>query len=116
MIGRVDGMLSLVCQRCLDNLDWRFDVKFESLVVTDDREEADGRDAVVGPGGRIALEPTIEDELLLAMPHAPVHPHGTCEAPPVRMANGGASSSERHPFSALRALRSRSRRRREPSN
>jgi len=116
MIGRMDGMLSLVCQRCLDSLDWWFDMKFESLVVADDREEADGQDAVVCPGGRIALEPTIEDELLLAMPQAPVHPHGTCEAPTIRMANGGSSSSERHPFSALRALTPRSRRRRERSN
>ena len=116
MIGRVDGTLPLVCQRCLDNLDWWFDMKFEFLVVADDREEADGRDAVVCPGGRIALEPMIEDELLLAMPHAPVHPDGTCEAPPVRMTTGGSSSSERHPFSVLSALRSRSRRRRERSN
>lgn len=114
MIGRVDGMLPLVCQRCLDSLDWWFDMKFESLVVSDDQEEANGRDVVVYPGGRIALELMIEDELLLAMPNAPVHPHGACEAPPIRVANGHSSSSEPHPFSALRGLRLR--RRREQSN
>ena len=114
MIGRVDGMLPLVCQRCLDGLDWRFDMKFESLVVADEQEEANWRDAVVCPGGRIALEPMIEDELLLAMPNAPVHPHGACEAPPIRVANGRSSSSGSHPFSALGALRLR--RRRKKSN
>lgn len=114
MVGRVEGVLPLVCQRCLDSLDWWFDVKFESLVVTDDQDEANGRDAVVCPDGRIALEPMIEDELLLAMPNAPVHPHEVCEAPTIRAENGNSSSSEPHPFSALRALQLR--RRREPSN
>ena len=114
MIGRVDGMLPLVCQRCLDSLDWWFDMKFESLVVADDQEGGNGRDTVICPSGRIALEPMIEDELLLAMPNAPVHPHGACEAPPIRAASRGSSSSEPHPFSALSALRSR--RRREQSN
>ena len=114
MIGRVDGMLPLVCQRCLGSLDWRFDMKFESLLVANDREEANVQDAVVCSGGRIALEPMIEDELLLAMPNAPVHPHGACEAPPIRVTNDCSSSTRFKPFSALRALQVR--RRGEQSN
>ena len=110
----MDGTLPLVCQRCLDRYDWRFELTFECVVVGDDREETDGEEAVVCPGGRIALEPMIEEELLLAVPNSPVHPHGSCDAPPFRSANEPVSSPERHPFAALGALRSG--RRREQSN
>ena len=106
MAGRVEGTLPLVCQRCLDRLDWSFDARFESLLVGDEREDTDGQDAVVCPGGRIALEPVIEDELLLALPGAPVHARGSCEAPPVRAAGGAPPARPPSPFSILRTLRS----------
>ena len=115
VIGRVEGMWPLVCQRCLGDLDWRFDVKFESLVLGSEDEDANEQDVVVCPGGRVMLEPMIEDELLLALPNAPVHPHGSCEAPPIRPGrrpgSGPGRGEERpaqrsNPFSVLRALRS----------
>ena len=86
-------------------LDWFFDTRFESLVIDNEREEAAGLDAVVCSGGRIELEPIIEDELLLALPNAPVHPRGSCEAPPIRAAREQPQSRRSNPFSALRALR-----------
>lgn len=115
MIGRVEGTWPLVCQRCLGDLDWRFDVEFETLVFGGEGGEALEQDAVVCPGGRITLEPVIEDELLLSLPNAPVHPHGSCRAPPIRT-DAGRAGSERaadaerpgersNPFSVLRALR-----------
>ena len=112
--GRVEGMLPLVCQRCLDDLDWRLDVRFESLVVGDEYEDTDGGDAVICPGNRIALEPMIEDELLLALPGAPVHADGSCEAPPVRIADEALPVRPSNPFSVLRTLHSD--RGRGPSN
>ena len=105
MIGRVEGMLPLVCQRCLDSLDWSFDATFESVVVGDEREETKGQDAVVCSDGRIALEPMIEDEVLLALPNAPVHAYGSCEAPPMQVASGPRPSPLSRPFASLRALR-----------
>ena len=106
MAGRVEGTLPLVCQRCLGRLDWSFDTRFESLLVGDESEDTDGRDAVVCPGGRIALEPVIEDELLLALPGAPAHAQGSCEAPPVRAGGGAPPARPPSPFSVLRTLRS----------
>lgn len=106
MAGRLEGTLPLICQRCLDRLDWSFDLRFESLLVGDEREDTDGRDAVVCPGGRIAVEPVVEDELLLALPGAAVHARGSCEAPPVRAAGGAAPARAPSPFSILRTLRS----------
>ena len=104
MAGRVEGMLPLICQRCLQELDWDFDARFESLVVGSEREDTNGQDALVCSGGRLELEPVIEDELLLALPNAPVHPYGSCEAPPVRAAGRESASPRSSPFSALRAL------------
>lgn len=104
MTGRAEGMLPLVCQRCLEKLDWRFDTRFEFLVVGNEREETNGQDAVVCSGGRAELEPIIEDELLLALPNAPVHAPGVCEAPAVRAVDGSPSSRPSSPFSALHAL------------
>ena len=110
--GRMEGVLPLTCQRCLGSLDWRFDTEFEYLLVGDEREDAHGEEAVVCPDGRLVLAPMIEDEVLLAVPSAPVHPHGTCEAPAVPVAGGEMSSTRSHPFAALQSLRSRSDRRR----
>ena len=107
MIGHVEGMLPLVCQRCLERFDWFLDTRFESLVIDNGRGETAGLDAVVCSGGRIELEPIIEDELLLALPNAPVHPRGSCEAPPIRAAREQPRSGRSNPFSALRALRAR---------
>ena len=105
MIGQVEGVLPLICQRCLERLDWFFDTRFESVVIDNEQEETGGLDAVVCSGGRIELEPIIEDELLLALPSAPVHPRGSCVAPPIRAASEQPRSRRSNPFSALRALR-----------
>ena len=114
MSGRVEGTWPLVCQRCLGDLDWRFDVKFETLVLRSENGDTIEQDVVVCPGGRVPLEPVIEDELLLALPNAPVHPHGACEAPPVRTgadragsgrtADGEGPERRPNPFSVLRTL------------
>ena len=104
MSGHVEGVLPLVCQRCLDRLDWSFDTRFESVVVGDAQEDTGGMDAVTCSGGRIELDPVIEDEILLALPNAPVHPRGSCDAPSFRAARGQPSSRRSSPFSALRTL------------
>lgn len=107
MAGRMEGVLPFTCQRCLGSLDWRFDTEFESLLVGDEREEAHGEEAVVCPDGRLAIAPMIEDEVLLAVPSAPVHAHGTCRMPVVPVAGGQMPSTRSHPFAALQSLRSR---------
>lgn len=107
MAGRVQTTLRLVCQRCLDDLDWRIDSRFEFVVTGDEHEETRGRDAVVGAGGKIVLESTIEDEILLALPNAPVHADGACEVPGAGKAASQWTEERSNPFSALGILRSR---------
>ena len=105
MTGRVEGVLPLVCQRCLDRLEWSLDARFESVVVEHERGDTGGLDAVICSDGRIELDPMIEDEILLALPQAPVHPRGSCRAPEIRTARGQPPSRRTNPFSALRVLR-----------
>ena len=107
MSGHVEGVLPLVCQRCLGRLDWSFDARFESVVVEHGQEDTGGPDAVTCFGGRIELGPVIEDEILLALPNAPAHPRGSCEAPSFRAAREPPPSQRPNPFSALRSLRSK---------
>ena len=107
IVGRVEGVLPFICQRCLDGLDWRIDTEFESMLVGDEREGAHGEEVVVCPDGRLALAPMIEDEVLLAVPSAPVHADGTCEAPVVPAAGGQMPPTRPHPFAALESIRSR---------
>ncbi len=104
MCGHVKGALTFVCQRCLDRLDWPLDARFESVVVESAQEDTGGMDAVTSPGGRIDPELVIEEEILLALPNAPVHPRGSCAAPSVHGACGRPPSRRSSPFSALRTL------------
>ena len=74
--GAVRARAWLVCQRCLQE----FQVALESPVrvafVPRDAEAGrvpDEYDALTAPGGRIALEELVEEELLLALPLAPTH-------------------------------------------
>ena len=105
MSGRVAGAVRVMCQRCLDEFDWRVDTTIDAVVTGDEGEEPDGQDVVVGTDGRIMLEAVIEDELLLEMPNAPVHPFGSCNAPAVRGTGEPRPAARANPFAILKALR-----------
>ncbi|MCY4286449.1 MAG: YceD family protein [Thiotrichales bacterium] len=104
MSGHVKGVLTFVCQRCLGRLDWPLDAKFESVVVGNAQEDTGGVDAVTSFGGRIDPDLLIEEEILLALPNAPVHPRGSCDAPSFHGACERPPSRHSSPFSALRTL------------
>jgi len=104
MSGQVKGVLPLVCQRCLDRFDWSFDARFESVVIENAQEDTGGMDAITSFGGRIDPDLMIEDEILLALPNAPVHPGGSCDAPSFRGTCERTPSRRSGPFSALRTL------------
>ena len=105
MRGRVDGAMRVMCQRCLDEFDWRVDTVIDAVIAGDEGEVPDGPDVVVGADGRIMLEAVIEDELLLDMPNAPVHPFGSCDPPTVRGAGAPHPAAPANPFAVLEALR-----------
>lgn len=80
----VEGEVPVTCQRCLS--DFLFPVDRETVaVLARSEQEADGLDASTDDEVLVADHPLVaaelvEDELLLTLPFAPMHPQGACEA------------------------------------
>jgi uncharacterized protein len=78
------GSVTLVCQRCLGDLEWLIAQASEVLLARDESElaalDADSSLEVVlaqGPTDPLLL---VEDELVLALPFAPRHPEDQCDS------------------------------------
>lgn len=96
------GKLRLVCQRCLEEMD--FPVAIDSVVIlAASAVELEADQAELGVPDRVlarkdmAVRDLLEDELLLAVPYAPRHE--SCAARP-----GAAAQPRVSPFSGLRGL------------
>ncbi|MBX3679156.1 YceD family protein [Cognatazoarcus halotolerans] len=101
----LEGALQLRCQRCLEAVDWHFDLDSRLMLVPEGRAlpdemlEEDDWDPIP-VGARLDLLALFEDEVLLAMPAAPRHE--SCVAP------SRVDGDDRiTPFAALAKLRSR---------
>ncbi|HEY5367037.1 MAG TPA: DUF177 domain-containing protein [Casimicrobiaceae bacterium] len=75
------GSLPMTCQRCLEVFDWPLDQETRVLVARNDAElkaldDATDDEVILG-SDEIGAHVLVEDELLLSMPFAPVHP-GAC--------------------------------------
>jgi uncharacterized protein len=99
----VSGTLAVICQRCLGRLELPVGIKARMLLVPpecpwpDDELMENGFDAIAAEK-EMALLPLIEDEVLLALPIAPVHE--ACLTPvPV------TGEHEPSPFAALAKLK-----------
>lgn len=99
----LSGTLRLVCQRCLTEMAWPFELASTLLLVRpgeeipEDELEDDTRDAIeVQPD--LDVKQLVEDEILLAVPI--VLRHERCEAP---LPSGGATKES--PFAALSGLK-----------
>jgi uncharacterized protein len=80
----LNGAVMLVCQRCLADFAWPLEQSTEVLLARDEGElaalDTDSSLEVVlaqGPTDPLTL---VEDELVLALPFAPRHAEGACEA------------------------------------
>lgn len=75
--GAIQATLSLVCQRCLEQMDYVMDVQVKLRpVMTDKAAELlpDDYDALLlGDEGEAELATLIEEEILLTLPFAPRH-------------------------------------------
>jgi uncharacterized protein len=103
LVMRLDGEVGLRCQRCLETLVVPLRITSRLLLVPPGRQWPDEELAeddydAVEAGKEMALLPMIEEEVLLALPIAPMH--DSCETP-------AATSDEQapSPFAALAKLR-----------
>ncbi len=102
--GRIDAVLSLPCQRCLQGLSLTLALAPDLvLIAAGEREDAapEGADtlAVDGP---LPLNQIVEDELILALPMIPMHSDGACEP---AVAKEKAVETRPNPFAALAKLK-----------
>ncbi|MEP7064204.1 MAG: YceD family protein, partial [Betaproteobacteria bacterium] len=77
----LQGSLPFTCQRCLETFAWPLQQETRVLVARDDAElkalDDVTDDEVILGSEQVGAHVLVEDELLLSMPFAPVHP-GAC--------------------------------------
>ena len=106
----VSGRLQLICQRCLNGLD--YPVKLDTRLMLKDQAALDAIDDSVAGGKeemfdsilaneRLDVFEMLEEEILLSLPFAPKHEPAVCEV----KAGSQAHQEKLNPFAVLQALK-----------
>lgn len=105
--GEIRAQVRLQCQRCLQPFDYPMRVKCALGVVTSEAE-ADKLPADYEPllvtSQNMPLAAIVEDELLLALPAAPLHKEGEC---PVPVQSADTQAAKISPFAVLSQLKTK---------
>lgn len=99
----IDTVLPVVCQRCLESMQLELSVDYDYVLSETEPVEFDGDDEAdwLETSPNMSLNNLVEDELLIAMPFAPVHQY---DCKPVAFETG-----EKHnPFEVLKKLKNKS--------
>lgn len=105
----VSGTLVVQCQRCLEAMELPVDLQSGFRLVASERdlgpveEEPEEWTACVADPN-LDVEALVEDELLLAMPFAPVHPDTACSP---RLVSQDLDPPDGGPFAVLALLKDR---------
>lgn len=105
LVLNVKGVLGLLCQRCLKPLEFRVDTVTRFVLVPDEamlpeqEEEEDDADYIVADPHLDVLS-LVEDEVLLALPLAPLHDDANCNR-----AVTAAHEEKESPFKVLQGLK-----------
>jgi len=93
----IDAKLPVLCQRCLEAMQIKLKLEFDYLISENMSVEIDENDEMdwLEPSQRMSLDELIEDELLIAMPIAPVHETNCNKAKT-------ESGEKQNPFAALK--------------
>ena len=105
--GRIEGRVTLVCQRCLGSVSVPIAADIDLVRIADETEAAaiEGvHDPFIAPNRELELAAMLEDEVLLALPLVPMHEGDPRCAARADDAPGGRSTRE-SPFAALAALK-----------
>jgi uncharacterized protein len=76
--GSIDGCLHLVCQRCLETLEFplKLGIRLGIVASEDDIDRLpDGYEPLLVDGEPLKTADVVEDEILLAIPPVPLHAH-----------------------------------------
>jgi uncharacterized protein len=106
---QMHGQAPLVCQRCLERLEFVIEVDTDFILVGDESmipsqdEGDDMQDYLVATPEMRVIE-LLEDELLLALPYAPKHEGECADKAGIKM-----NSEKQSPFAVLKGLKTRDR-------
>ncbi len=101
----IRGRMAIACQRCLEPLPFDLDIHKTYVFLRTEAEadhfpiDRDDEEAMVVSTHFNLLE-AIEDEILLALPHAPKHPVGECQ-----LRQTGSDLEKPNPFNILKNLK-----------
>jgi uncharacterized protein len=103
----VRGLISLQCQRCLEELGHMLDIQTELLLAQNEHElarldEDESGECVLAKQDMDVLA-LVEDEIILSLPISPRHEPQECKAN--AQVERSAAIGERSPFAALAALK-----------
>ena len=113
MKGSFSTALTMVCQRCMEQMRLPLEGKFQVFLVRslDEADRLDDSMDVLQVAERaMRLTTIVEDEVLLAVPAAPLHPLDACSAAnaplPQTVVDAGQQDEQRpNPFAVLAALK-----------
>lgn len=104
----LQGVIPLMCQRCLESLDFELDTNADFILVPDEsmipvqEDEKDSEDYLVA-NPRMQVIELLEDELLLALPYAPKHADEQCAV----KSDVQTNNEKQSPFAILRGLKTK---------
>jgi len=108
LAGTVQGKLVLLCQRCLEPMEYPLDVTFRlGLVHSQEQSQglSDRYEPLLITGEPASLAEIITDEVLLALPIVPLHGGTSTCRPPVMDYQTPANSQRGNPFAVLAKLK-----------
>jgi uncharacterized protein len=111
--GSVEAELTVICQRCMRPMRLPVHVEFQLALVSGESQVAqlpDDYDPLLLEGEEtLRLADVIEDELLLALPVAPLHPIDECSVKPADWSppesEPETDSKRENPFAVLAGLK-----------
>ena len=106
---RVEGALSLICQRTLEAFAWPVSLSTRLGLIRNEADESalpPGYEALlVGGEGELRLSDVIEDELILTLPIVPTKPGADESEEVVYSTENAEARAKDNPFSALASLK-----------
>jgi len=104
--GTIEATLTTICQRCLKSMILEIDGKIHLGLITDKSEEENlppNYEPLTLTGKPLLLKELIEDEILLAMPIAPMHHNENCIM--AGLNNTQSRTEKVNPFAMLAKLK-----------
>ena len=108
LAGSVQGKLVLLCQRCLEPMEYPLDVTFRlGLVHSQEQSQglSDRYEPLLISGEPASLAEVLTDEVLLALPIVPLHSGARTCRPPATDYQTPANSQRENPFAVLAQLK-----------